>query len=80
MTDLSLHNFPPFQISRSIYIALQSSLIGRLNIQLFCKSFFFTYIHVPYDVLLRVSIAKCLDIDSEPKVYENQQKAILHYV
>ena len=39
-----------------------------------------TYIYVPYDVLLRVSIAKCLDIDSEPKVYENQQKAILHYV
>ena len=39
-----------------------------------------THIYIPHTVLLRVSIAKCLGIDSEPKVYENQQKAILHYV
>ena len=39
-----------------------------------------THIYIPHTVLLRVSIAECLDIDSQLKVYENQQRAMLHYV
>ena len=39
-----------------------------------------THIYIPHTFLLRVLIAECLDIDSQPKVYENQQKAMLHYV
>ena len=80
--DFSPSTFPPFQISRSIYITLQSSLIGRFDIQLFCKFLVSslkgknTHIYILLTILHRVSSAKQLDIDSQPRDYEKQQKTV----
>ena len=39
-----------------------------------------TYIYVPFTILLKVSIAKWQDIDSQPKVYESQQNTFIQDV